>query len=247
MKNNKHNIMITAFYNEDFGTIRTTTGKDGEPWFVGKDVSKALGYANHRSSIRNHVDKEDKHVVQLVDTQEGAVTAPSHERGSKILIINESGLYSLILSSSIPSAQKFKHWVTSEVLPQIRRTGGYIPTRDLSTGEQLTDTQIMRLSENIMLNTISSVNKIADGCVTTKAIAESLGTTVKDVNRQLVKYGILFWNGSRYKLDTDLAGAGLTQDRSFHYFALDGTKKERTYLVWTKTGVEFVRNVMLNA
>ncbi len=239
--------MITAFHNEDFGTIRTITGKNGEPWFVGKDVATALGYTNTKKAIIDHVDSEDKMYMQLAEIQGGHESLPPYSAKTNIVIINESGLYSLILSSKLPSAKKFKRWVTNEVLPAIRKTGGYIPTRDLNTGEQLTEAQIVKQAERIMLNTISSVNQIADDCITTKAIAESLGTTVKDINRQLVKYGVLFKRDGRYHLDNDLAGAGLTKERSFHYFSLDGIKKERTYLVWTKVGAEFVKNVMLNA
>ncbi len=87
----------------------------GEPWFVGKDVAEALGYSNSRKALLDHVDEEDKGVTKR-DTLGGK---------QPITIINESGLYSLILSSKLPSAKEFKRWVTSEVLPQIRKTGGY--------------------------------------------------------------------------------------------------------------------------
>lgn len=144
--------ILKQFENPEFGSIRAFV-KDGEPWFVGKDVATALGYADHRSAIRNHVEEDDKQVVQLVDTQEGAVTAPSYERGSKILIINESALYSLIFSSIHPSAKKFKHWVTAEVLPAIRKTGGYIPTKD-AEGNQMSDELIMARALQITQRTI---------------------------------------------------------------------------------------------
>ncbi len=246
MSNKKYSNSIKIFHCEEFGTIRTMTDKNGEPWFVGKDVAEALGYANHRSALRNHVDEEDKQVVQLVDTQEGSISAPSHELGSKILIINESGLYSLILSSKLDSAKKFKRWVTSSVLPAIRKTGGYIPTHDAQTGARLSDTQIVRQAEQIMLKTIAHSNQIADGCVTSKEIAKSLGLSVKDFNRVLTREGVVFWNGSRYKLTQNYADRGLAQDRYFHYYALDGEKRERSYLVWTPLGTDFVRNLVEN-
>ena len=105
---------IKVFTNEDFGTIRTIE-IDGDPWFIGKDVAQRLGYSNTRDALANHVDEEDKGVAKC-DTLGGA---------QEMAIINESGLYSLVLSSKLESARKFKRWITSEVIPQIRKTGAY--------------------------------------------------------------------------------------------------------------------------
>ena len=110
-----NNIMI--FESPEFGRIRTVMGEKGEPWFIGKDVATVLGYSNVRDALCKHVDKEDK----------GVANCDSLGGRQKTTIINESGLYSLILSSKLPRAREFKRWVTSEVLPQIRKTGGYIP------------------------------------------------------------------------------------------------------------------------
>ena len=107
---------LTTFNNPDFGDIRTLT-VNGEPWFIGKDVAEILGYSNSRKAIADHVDEEDK--------KDGVTIRDSIGREQKPVLINESGLYSLILSSKLPTAKKFKHWVTSEVLPAIRRTGAY--------------------------------------------------------------------------------------------------------------------------
>ena len=105
---------LKIFENEEFGQIRTVM-RDGEVWFVGKDVANGLGYSNARKALGDHVDKEDKGVTKR-DTLGGV---------QELTIVNESGLYSLILSSKLPSARKFKRWVTSEVLPAIRKTGIY--------------------------------------------------------------------------------------------------------------------------
>lgn len=105
---------LKIFNNPEFGEVRTTV-IDGEPWFVGKDVAEALGYGNPRQGIASHVDAEDKG-VQKLDT-------PSGEQD--MTIINESGLYSLVLSSKLPTAKKFKRWVTHDILPAIRKTGSY--------------------------------------------------------------------------------------------------------------------------
>ncbi len=106
---------LTTFVNEKFGTIRTVTIND-EIWFVGKDVAMALGYTNSRKALADHVFEEDKGVTKC-DTLGGA---------QNFIIINESGLYSLVLSSKLPTAKEFKRWVTSEILPSIRKHGAYM-------------------------------------------------------------------------------------------------------------------------
>lgn len=116
---------IINFSNEQLGSIRTLL-IDGEPWFVGKDVATILGYRNPNEAILEHIDTEDKlHSKTLSSFELNSKTIPSFgQRGG--WFINESGMYSLILSSKLPSAKQFKRWVTSEVLPTIRRTGSYI-------------------------------------------------------------------------------------------------------------------------
>lgn len=113
---------IVIFENEEFGKIRTVC-IDGEPWLVGIDVSRILGYSNASKAVRVHVDDEDKKSVMLPNAQNGLSVG-------KHLVINESGFYSLVLSSKMPKAKKFKRWVTSEVLPTIRKTGGYVDDSD---------------------------------------------------------------------------------------------------------------------
>lgn len=107
---------LQVFENPEFGSIRTVE-IGGEPWLVGKDVAQALGYNNPRDALRKHVDSEDRNTVAVHDGIKG---------NPNMTIINESGLYSLIFSSKLPGAKKFKRWVTSEVLPTIRKTGGYM-------------------------------------------------------------------------------------------------------------------------
>lgn len=111
------------FNNPEFGDLRCIE-KDGEPWFVGKDVATALGYANTKDAIYAHVDSEDKRIIQRSEN----TTLEIPNRG--MTIINESGLYSLILSSKLEKAKRFKHWVTSEVLPALRKTGSYTISQD---------------------------------------------------------------------------------------------------------------------
>lgn len=111
----KKDLKIKVFENDEFGTIRTVVIKN-EPWFVGKDVAVALGYSNPRKAISDHVYSEDKGVTKC-DTLGGA---------QDMTVINESGVYALIIGSKLPTAREFKHWVTSEVLPSIRKHGAYM-------------------------------------------------------------------------------------------------------------------------
>lgn len=106
---------ITTFNNEEFGNVRTLT-IDGEPWFVGKDIAECLGYSRSTKAVSDHVDEEDIDGIPIQDSIGRMQNTP---------IINESGVYSLILSSKLESAKKFKKWVTSEVLPSLRKTGTY--------------------------------------------------------------------------------------------------------------------------
>lgn len=108
---------IKIFENEEFGQVRTLL-IGGEPWFVGRDIAEILKYSNTRKAIADHVDDDDK--------TDGVTIRDAIGRSQKPIIINESGLYSLILSSKLPNAKKFKRWVTSEVLPSIRKHGAYI-------------------------------------------------------------------------------------------------------------------------
>ena len=131
---------LKIFNSSEFGQVRTIT-IDGEPWFIGKDVATILGYERTADAIRAHVDEDDKGV--------GEIQTPGGKQ--KIVIINESGLYSLVLSSKLPTAKKFKHWVTAEILPSIRRTGGYI-----ANAETMTDAEIMSKALLIAKQTIES-------------------------------------------------------------------------------------------
>ena len=114
--------IIKIFENEEFGKIRTVI-KDGEPWLVGKDVAVILGYAKPENAIAGHVDVEDKTTTLIQGT--------GSNYKSKATIINESGFYSLVLSSKMPKAKEFRRWVTSNVLPTIRKTGGYVANEDM--------------------------------------------------------------------------------------------------------------------
>lgn len=135
---------IEVFTNEEFGDIRTVL-IDGEPWFVGKDLTDILKYRNGSRDIKRHVDTDDIRKMMLSDGRQNKET----------IVINESGMYALILSSNLPSAKKFKRWVTSEVLPTIRRTGQFPPAsieeqiRLLAQGSNLANEKIEKLDKEV--------------------------------------------------------------------------------------------------
>ena len=131
MENTKSVIRI--FDNPEFGEVRAVS-LNGNPWFVGKDVAEALGYSNTKDALAKHVDDEDKKMGSQNATP--SIT-DALGRTQYPTLINESGIYSLILSSKLPNAKRFKHWVTSEVLPAIRQTGGYIPAASDMSDEEI--------------------------------------------------------------------------------------------------------------
>ena len=122
------NKLVKVFENKDFGKVRTVM-IDNEPWFVGKDVADALGYKNTKDALASHVDVEDKRILKRSEI------APFEIPTRGLTIINESGLYGLVLSSKLPTAKQFKHWVTHDVLPTLRKTGSY-DMHGMTLGEQ---------------------------------------------------------------------------------------------------------------
>ena len=166
---------LQVFQNNEFGQIRTLT-IDNEPWFVGKDVADGLGYNEPHKALSRHVDEDDRMKHPIMD---------SLGRMQESIIINESGLYSLILSSKLPSAKKFKRWVTSEVLPAIRKTGQYqvsnFPPKASSIGEIV---QLGRFIKSLMKEQHATPYEIAKVVVDTmKQFGISLNDKILLPNR----------------------------------------------------------------
>ena len=166
---------MMIFNNPEFGSVRTVC-IDGEPWLVGKDVAEILGYSNPRKALIDHVDADDKGVTKC-DTLGGA---------QNLTVINESGFYSLVLSSKMPNAKKFKHWVTAEVLPTIRKTGGYVANEDVFVETYLpfADEPIKQLFR-IQCRVINQLNERIRKDEPKVKFADHVGdsTNVIDVNR----------------------------------------------------------------
>ena len=201
--------------------------------FVGKDVATALGYSNSRKALLDHVDDEDK--------TDGVTIRDAIGRNQKAVFINESGLYALILSSKLPQAKAFKRWVTSEVLPQIRKTGGYIPTKD-AQGRQLSNEEIINRADAIVCRTLCMLNEDAEDTLTATQVAKTFNMTVFDFNHVLSDMGIQYYRHGRWNISDDLVGRDLVRLRTHVSYSLKGVKKVRTYMTWTVQGLHYLNS-----
>ena len=200
---------IQIFTNEVFGEVRTCQ-VNNEIMFVGKDVAQALGYSDSNKAIRIHVDDEDK----------GGAVLSTPGGNQKVIFINESGLYSLILSSKLPQAKAFKRWVTSEVLPSIRKTGRYELPQQLPA--------------------LALLNEDAEDTLTATQVAKTFNMTVFDFNAVLRDMGILYRRGGRWNISDDLADRDFVRLRTHVSYSLKGEKKIRTYMTWTMQGLHYL-------
>jgi phage antirepressor YoqD-like protein len=172
-----------------------------------------------------------------------------------MLYINESGLYALILSSKLESARRFKHWVTSEVLPSIRKQGGYIVARPHESDEVILARalQIMQATLQRRDEQIAQLKPRADyadhvldsiSCFTVTQIGKELNMTGHDLNRLLCEMRIQYVQSGQYLLYADYARQGLAKNRSFEYHTSDGELRTKTYLVWTERGRDFIHRLI---
>jgi len=236
---------ITIFQNQEFGAIRTMSNEQGEPLFCAKDVCDALGYKQTHKAVERHVDEGDG-MKRPTPTTSGVQT---------MLYVNESGLYALILSSKLESAKRFKHWVTSEVLPSIRKQGGYMIARPDESDEiilaralQIMQATLARRDEQIakLKPRADYADHVLDSvsCFTVTQIGKELGMTGHDLNVLLCQMGIQYAQSGQYLLYADYARQGLAKNRTFSREANDGRLHTRTYLVWTKRGRDFIHRLL---
>ena len=221
---------IQIFTSEVFGEIRTCQ-VNNQIMFVGKDVATALGYAKPENAIATHVDADDKTTTLIQGT--------GSNYKSKVVIINESGLYALVLSSKLPQAKAFKRWVTSEVLPQIRQTGGYIPTKD-AQGRQLSNEEIINRADAIVCRTLCMLNAGAEDTLTATQVAKTFNMTVFDFNHVLSDMGIQYYRHGRWNISDDLVGRDLVRLRTHVSYSLKGEKKVKVYMTWTMAGLHYL-------
>ena len=236
---------IQIFKNQEFGAIRTISNEQGEAMFCAKDVCDALGYKKASNAIALHVDKGDA-LKQGTPTSSGV---------QMMLYVNESGLYSLILSSKLDSAKRFKHWVTSEVLPSIRKQGGYMVARPEETDEEVLARalQIMQAAIQVRDEEIARLQPRADyadevldsvTCITTTQLAKELGMSAQERNRRLCALHIQYWQSGQYMLYAAYARMGLAKSRTHKRVLKHGMIMTEMYLVWTERGRDFIHRLL---
>ena len=238
---------LTIFDGPEFGSIRTVE-MDGEPWLVGKDVAQALGYTDTDQALRRHVDDEDK----LTRNFDGS------GQNRSMTIINESGLYSLVLSSKLPTARKFRRWVTSEVLPSIRRTGGYNLPKDYPSAlRALADTEEKRLAllaeneaQRQVIADFEPVRQYVDtilhskGSLATSQIAADYGISARALNRILHEEGIQHKVNSQWILYREHMGKGWTDSRTIQFIHSDGRPDAKMMTYWTQKGRMMIHDLL---
>ena len=240
-------LNIRIFKNKEFGAIRTMKDERGEPWFCAKDVCDALGYDQTHKAVKRHVEEGD-------GTKRPTPTTSGIQQ---MLFINESGVYSLILGSKLESARRFKHWVTSEVLPSIRKQGGYMVVRPDESDEaimtralQIAHATLMRREEEIarLKPKADYADQVLDSvsCLTTTQVAKGMGMTAMELNRILCQKGIQYGQSGQYLLYASYARQGLAQNRTRTFLDLFGTVHTTSQLVWTEKGKEFIHKLLLN-
>jgi prophage antirepressor-like protein len=234
-------MKIKIFKNNQFGNIRVLRDERGEPWFVAKDVAIILGYANPQKAIRDHVDDEDKRGERIV-TPSGTQEA---------IVINESGLYSLILKSNKPEAKKFKRWVTAEVLPSIRKHGIYATDEVIEKTLKNPDFLIEILTElkkereeRQKLSTKVNILTHTKKTYTTTEIAKELGfKSAIELNKRLEELGIQYKVNNTWVLSAKYADKGYTQTKQ----SLKADGQPLYYTRWTQKGREFLLELFSNA
>lgn len=239
---------LQVFKNAEFGSVRTTI-INGEVFFVGKDVAEILGYSNPQKALRDHVDEEDKTLNESFTVN-----------GTTVILINESGLYSLILRSQLPKANQFKRWVTSEVLPAIRKHGVYAINKILDNPD-LAISALIKLKEErkriqeLELTTAIQNQQIAElkpkasyydlilqnkDTLSITQIAKDYGMSGRRLNELLKALGVQYRFRKTWLLYQDYADMGYTQSKTF---ALDA-EKSVMHTYWTQKGRLFLYDLL---
>lgn len=237
---NKNEIML--FKNEEFGEVRTLV-IDGEPWFVGKDVATILGYKDTSDALKKHVDTEDKLSRRFADSGQNR----------EMYVINESGLYSLVLSSKLPKAREFKHWVTSKILPSLRKYGAYFtpealyqslckPENLIEILHALADEQKRNTDLSVENAQLSVKARYYDEILNSKnnvpvtQIAKDYGMSAIAFNKMLHEYGIQYPIRNSWVLYAEYANNGYTQSKTYKY----AENKASMHTCWTQRGRLFL-------
>ena len=225
---------------KDETMMATTSGKLNEQRMTSLDIAAVTGksHKNVLQAIRNMEPAWEKECGLKFQLTSEKLSMP--QGGVRLIPV-----FSLTKTESLYVASKFNDEARARLVKrwyelECRQLGVKVSEQKLLVTEQ----EIMRKSDEIRRTQISNENADADGCYTVKQIAEMMQMTTKQLNKRLVEEDVQFWNGGRYKLTESYQQSGFAQDRSFHYYALDGEKKERKYLVWTPIGMEFIRTIV---
>ena len=239
-------LNIRIFKNKEFGAIRTMKDERGEPLFCLRDVCEVLELRTQKVVQRLEDDVLSKYPI--VD---------SLGRTQQATFVNEDGLYDTILESRKPHAKKFRKWVTSEVLPSIRKQGGYMVVRPDESDEaimaralQIAHATLTRRDEEIarLKPKADYADQVLDSvsCLTTTQVAKGMGMTAMELNRILCEKGIQYGQSGQYLLYASYARQGLAQNRTRTFLDLFGTVHTTSQLVWTEKGKEFIHKLLLN-
>lgn len=245
---------LQIFQNAEFGSVRSIT-VNGEPYFVGKDVAEILGYKDTSDAMRRHVDDEDKLTRCFTDSGQSR----------EMYIINESGLYSLILSSKLPTAKRFKRWVTSDVLPAIRRHGLYAVDDMLNNPDALIEALQAYKAERMQRLALEAENAVqkqqliemqpkasyydvvlnSPDLVSITEISKDYGWSAQKMNEYLHRQGIQFKQGGRiWILYQKYAEKGYTSTKTHTYPATDGSIHTKVHTYWTQKGRLFIYDLL---
>lgn len=235
---------IQIFQNQEFGAIRTMSNEQGEPMFCLKDVCDVLDLRTQKVVQRLEDDVLSKYPI--VD---------SLGRTQQATFVNEDGLYDTILESRKPQAKGFRKWVTGEVLPSIRKNGGYMMARPDESDEvimaralQIMQATLQRRDEQIakLKPRAEYADHVLDSvsCFTVTQIGKELNMTGHELNVLLCQMGIQYVQSGQYLLYADYARQGLAKNRTYSREANDGTLRTRTYLVWTERGRDFIHQLL---
>lgn len=246
---------LQIFNNTEFGSVRTIN-INGEPMFVGKDVAEILGYSNPRKAIIDHVDEDDK--------TDGVTIRDSIGREQNPVCINESGLYSLILSSKLPNAKKFKRWVTSEILPAIRKHGVYAVDEVLNNPDMLItalqelkaerekrkmleETAAVQRQQITEMQPKASYYDVVLNCkdlVAISTISKDYGWSATKMNSYLHSKGVQYKQGKIWLLYQKYASQGFTSTKVHSYNGDDGEVHTKPHTYWTQKGRLFIYGLL---
>ena len=235
---------IQIFKNQEFGAIRTMSNEQGEPMFCLKDVCEVLDLRTQKVVQRLEDDVLSKYPI--VDNL---------GRIQQATFVNEDGLYDTILESRKPQAKLFRKWVTGDVLPSIRKQGGYMVVRPDESNEVILARalQIMQATLQRRDEQIAKLQPRADyadhvldsiSCFTTTQLAKELDMTAQELNRLLCEMRIQYWQSGQYLLYADYARQGYAKNRTHSHKSLNGDLHTHTYLVWTERGRDFIHQLL---